>query len=200
MQRKKKQEAEAARTPQGLAPPAPDPRHPEAVLDTVPRAAGIDVHKMSLTCTVLVEDDSGRVASETRQYRTYGAELRLLVGWLAGLDLSRVVMESTGVFWKSVQRALSAAGRGGLGRQCPTRQGVRSTVQNLLLCRTDVLVRIGHGIRGLRVSFLVEHSCDSCVVGQRVESARLVQPGHDGFPPQQSPLAPLPHRHLRNTG
>ncbi len=95
---------------QGLAPPAPDPRHPEAVLDTVPRAVGIDVHKMSLTCTVLVEDDSGRVASETRQYRTYGAELRLLVGWLAGLDLSRVVMESTGVFWKSVQRALSAAG------------------------------------------------------------------------------------------
>ena len=68
--------------------PAPDPRHPEAVLDTVPRAAGIDVHKMSLTCTVLVEDDSGHVASETRQYRTYGAELRLLVGRLAGLNLS----------------------------------------------------------------------------------------------------------------
>ena len=110
MQRKKKQEAEAARAPQGLAPPAPGRRHPEAVLDTVPRAAGIDVHKMRLTCTVLVEDDSGHVASETRQYRTYGAELRLLVSWLAGLDLSRVVMESTGVFWKSVQRALSAAG------------------------------------------------------------------------------------------
>ena len=110
MQRRKKQEAEAARVPQGLAPPAPDPRHPEAALDTVPRAAGIDVHKMSLTCTVLVEDDGGHVASETRQYRTYGAELRLLVGWLAGLDLSRVVMESTGVFWKSVPRALSEAG------------------------------------------------------------------------------------------
>ena len=49
----------------GLAPPRPDPRHPEAVLATVARAAGIDVHKMSLTCTVLVEDASGRVASET---------------------------------------------------------------------------------------------------------------------------------------
>ena len=110
MQRKKKQEADAARAPQGVAPPAPDPRHPEAVLDTVPRAAGIDVHKMSLTCTVLVEDDRGHVASETRQYRTYGAELHLLVGWLASLDLARVVMESTGVFWKSVQRALSEAG------------------------------------------------------------------------------------------
>ena len=101
MQRKKKRVAEAARAPQGLAPPAPDPspdpRHPEAVLDTVPRAAGIDVHKMSLTCTVLVEDDRGHVASETRQYRTYGAELHLLVGWLASLDLARVVMESTGV-------------------------------------------------------------------------------------------------------
>ena len=64
MQRKKKQEAEAARAPQGLAPP--DPRRPEAVLDTVPRGEGIDVHKMSLTCTVLVEDDRGHVPSETR--------------------------------------------------------------------------------------------------------------------------------------
>ena len=31
--------------------------------------------RMSLTCTVLVEDSNGRVESETRQYRTYGAEL-----------------------------------------------------------------------------------------------------------------------------
>ena len=107
MQRKK--EAASGRKPQGLAPP-PDPRHPEAVLDTAPRVAGIDVHKMSLTCTVLVEDARGRVASETRQYRTYGAERDLLVEWLAGLDLARVVMESTGVFWKAVQRALAAAG------------------------------------------------------------------------------------------
>ena len=55
-------------------------------------------------------DPSGRVESETRQYRTYGAELNLLVEWLASLNLARVVMESTGVFWKSVQRALSGAG------------------------------------------------------------------------------------------
>ncbi len=93
-----------------LPPPTPDPRHPEAVLDTAPRVAGIDVHKMSLTATTLVEDGGGRVSLETRQYRTYGAELDLLVGWLAGLDLTRVVMESTGVFWKSVQRALAEAG------------------------------------------------------------------------------------------
>ena len=100
----------AGRESRGIAPPTPDPRHPEAVLDTVARAAGIDVHKMSLTCTVLVEDDNGRVESETRQYRTYGAELGLLVEWLAGLGLSRAVMESTGVFWKTVQRALAEAG------------------------------------------------------------------------------------------
>ena len=106
--RKRKQKEECAR--RELASPRPDPRHPEAVLETVSRAAGIDVHKMSLTCTVLVEDSDGRVESETRQYRTYGAELDLLVEWLSGLDLARTVMESTGVFWKSVQRALAAAG------------------------------------------------------------------------------------------
>ena len=124
MQRKKQKER---REPRGLAAPTPDPRHPEAVLDTVARAAGIDVHKMSLTCTVLVEDGSGRVASETRQYRTYGAELDLLVDWLAGLDLARVVMESTGVFWKAVQRALAEASRQartqGARRMSPTASG-----------------------------------------------------------------------------
>ena len=46
MQRKKKQEAEAARAPQGLAPPAPDPRHPEAVLDTVPRAEECETYAL----------------------------------------------------------------------------------------------------------------------------------------------------------
>ena len=106
----RRQQQKEGRAPRGMGAPRPDPRHPEAVLDTVERAAGIDVHKMSLTCTVLVEDPSGRVESETRQYRTYGAELNLLVEWLAGLGLARVVMESTGVFWKSVQRALSGAG------------------------------------------------------------------------------------------
>ena len=54
------------------------------MLDTAPRVAGIDVHKMSLTATALVEDGGGRVSLETRQYRTYGAELDLLsAGWPA---------------------------------------------------------------------------------------------------------------------
>ena len=59
---------------------------------------------------MLVEDDNGQVESETRQYRTYGAELGQLVDWLSGLKLARVVMESTGVYWKAVQRALFDAG------------------------------------------------------------------------------------------
>lgn len=106
MQRKKQKQGGQP----SLAPPPPDPRYPEAVLETAPRVAGIDVHKMSLTCTVLVEDDNGQVESETRQYRTYGAELGQLVDWLGGLELTRVVMESTGVYWKAVQRALFDTG------------------------------------------------------------------------------------------
>lgn len=86
MQRKKQKQGGQP----SLAPPPPDPRYPEAVLETAPRVAGIDVHKMSLTCTVLVEDDNGQVESETRQYRTYGAELGQLVDWLGGLELTRV--------------------------------------------------------------------------------------------------------------
>ena len=42
--------------------------------------------------------------------------------WLAGLDLARVVMESTGVFWKTVQRALAEARLRCLGCQRAPRQ------------------------------------------------------------------------------
>ena len=82
-------------------------------------------------------------ASETRQYRTYGAELRLLVGRLAGLDPARVVMESTGVFWKSVQRALSAAGVERLGCQCQTRQA-RTWAQDGCLRQCQRALRMRH--------------------------------------------------------
>ena len=78
------------------APAAADPKHPEAVLEIEPRAAGIDVHKMSLTVTALVEDAAGQVESETREYRTYGTELDPCAAWLAGLEQGRMVMESTG--------------------------------------------------------------------------------------------------------
>ena len=41
-------------------------------------AAGIDVHKMSLTVTVLSEDEGGEMLTATREYRTYGRELEEL--------------------------------------------------------------------------------------------------------------------------
>ena len=75
MQEKEKRKRAAAEAAAGPRP-RPDPRHPEAVPDTVPRAAGIDARKMSLTCTLSVEGAGGRVASDTRQYRTCGEELR----------------------------------------------------------------------------------------------------------------------------
>ena len=77
---------------------------------------------------MLVEDDSGHVASETRQYRTYGAELRVLVGWRAGLELSWVVMENTGVFWKSVQRALWRLASWGRHQHLAKRRGAARAV------------------------------------------------------------------------
>ena len=96
--KRNEREKRAAAAAPGFPQPRPDPRHPEAVPVTAPRAAGIDMQKMSLTCTLPVEGSDGPVASHTRRYRTYGA------------DPERVVMESTGVYWKHVQRALAAAG------------------------------------------------------------------------------------------
>ena len=67
MQRKKKQEAEAARAPQGLAPPAPDPRHPEAVLDTVPRAAAFG-HLPSTSCGLTSSSPSPGRGDELKHF------------------------------------------------------------------------------------------------------------------------------------
>ena len=45
-----KQESERGE-PRVLALPRPDPRHPEGVLDTVPRAAGIERDRLAHTLT-----------------------------------------------------------------------------------------------------------------------------------------------------
>ncbi len=74
----------------------------------VARAGGNDVRKMVLTCTVLVGAGGDEVRA--RRSRTYGRGLGRFARWVAGLCPERVVMESTGVYWKSVVPALQDAG------------------------------------------------------------------------------------------
>ena len=74
------------------------------------RVAGLDVHRMLLVLTVLVDLDDGSLSKQQRSFGSFKRDLRELVAWLQSLAVELVVMESTGVYWKSVYAALEEAG------------------------------------------------------------------------------------------
>jgi transposase len=76
----------------------------------VKRCAGLDVHKMVVVATVLLEQEDGSLREETRQFGTFRKHRRQMVRWLDGLGVELAVMESTGIFWKSIFACLEEAG------------------------------------------------------------------------------------------
>lgn len=72
------------------------------------RAAGLDVHKKIVIATTLVENNEGGIVQETKEFKTTSKELTLLAEWLRNNQIELTVMESTGIFWKSVYSALEA--------------------------------------------------------------------------------------------
>lgn len=74
------------------------------------RVAGIDVHRMVHMVTVLLEQPDGSMQRYTRQYGGFRRDCRALAAWLAELGVELVVMESTGIYWKSVFAHLENAG------------------------------------------------------------------------------------------
>jgi len=75
----------------------------------VQRAAGLDVHKMVIVGTVLVEEDDGHLNQETMEFKTFKSGRRQMCQWLKDHGVELVVMESTGIFWKSVYSSLERA-------------------------------------------------------------------------------------------
>jgi transposase len=72
-------------------------------MDTLyPRCAGIDVHKNNVVVCARCSDGSGKPREEVRTFATMTANLLALADWLAGLGVTHVAMESTGVYWKPV--------------------------------------------------------------------------------------------------
>jgi len=76
----------------------------------VKRCAGLDVHKMKVTVTALIEQEDGSVWEETREFKTFRKQRRQLCRWLKALEVDLAVMESTGNYWKSIHDSLEAAG------------------------------------------------------------------------------------------
>ena len=74
------------------------------------RLAGIDVHRMLHVVTVAIERPDGSVEQTSREFGGFRRDCRALAAWLAELRVELVVMESTGIYWKSVHAHLENAG------------------------------------------------------------------------------------------
>ena len=74
------------------------------------RVIGLDVHQAQITACALIEDEDGTVRIVQRQFGAFKRDRRLLAEWAAGLCPDEVVMESTGIYWKSPYAALEAVG------------------------------------------------------------------------------------------
>jgi Transposase len=84
----------------------------EVAMDIVhPRVAGIDVHKKIIWVAVrLPGERPGERALQVKRFATFWRPLQQMAAWLAGLGVTDVAMESTGVYWWPVYHALAAAG------------------------------------------------------------------------------------------
>lgn len=71
----------------------------------VDNVAGLDVHRDNVVaCARLGRGERPRAVKKS--FKTTTAGVAELAGWLADLEVSRVVMESTGVYWKPVYYGL----------------------------------------------------------------------------------------------
>jgi len=74
----------------------------------VERCAGIDVGKKFLAVCVLTGPLNGEAQSQKRRFGTITSELEALRDWLKREQVTHVVMESTGSYWKPVFNVLEA--------------------------------------------------------------------------------------------
>lgn len=68
--------------------------------------AALDVHQAKLTVCVLSENDQGEVETHIREFGGFKWDRREMAAWVASFRPELVVMESTGVYWKSPYAAL----------------------------------------------------------------------------------------------
>lgn len=72
----------------------------------VPHAAGLDVHKKTITACVRTPDGRGGRAERVRTFQTFLDALVDLRGWLLGEGVTQVAMEATSSYWLPVWRVL----------------------------------------------------------------------------------------------
>lgn len=74
------------------------------------RVIGLDVHQAQITACALIEAEDGTTRIERCQFGAFQRDRRALAEWAASLRPDVVVMESTGIYWKSPYAALESVG------------------------------------------------------------------------------------------
>lgn len=74
------------------------------------RVIGLDVHQAQITACAIIEEGDGTTRVEQRQFGAFKRDRRALAEWATALRPDAVVMESTGIYWKSPYAALEAVG------------------------------------------------------------------------------------------
>ena len=121
------------------------------------RVAGIDVHRMLHVVTVLIEQPDGSMQRQTREFGGFRRDCRALAAWLSELGVELVVMESTGIYWKSVHAHLENAGVAARG------VGVRSCIHTKLAHKVWGHTQGSLGVKGASGSGLAY--CPSVTFG-----------------------------------
>jgi transposase len=70
----------------------------------------LDVHQAKLTVCALFEDEQGAVQLRLKEFGGFKRDRRAMAEWVASFRPQRVVMESTGIYWKSPYAALEGVG------------------------------------------------------------------------------------------
>ena len=72
--------------------------------------AALDVHQAKLTVCIMNENEFGEVISEHKEFGGFKKDQHAMAEWVASFKPDLVVMESTGIYWKSPYAALEKQG------------------------------------------------------------------------------------------
>lgn len=82
-------------------------------MDLIPifkRVIGLDIHQSQVTACAIIENEDGTKVIERRRFGPFKSDRRALAEWCAAHRPDEVVMESTGIYWKSPYAALEKVG------------------------------------------------------------------------------------------
>jgi transposase len=75
-----------------------------------PCVVGLDVHQAKISACAMIEQPDGSLKVEQREFGAFKRDRRALAEWVQSVAPEVVVMESTGIYWKSPYAALERVG------------------------------------------------------------------------------------------